>query len=115
MIDYDAELQLHNERLCAAYDIAATDRVLDIGCGTGQTTRQAARLASNGEALGIDIDAVAIARARELAEREGPPNARFEAGDAQVHAFQPGAFDVAISRFGTMFFADRGIGSGESE
>lgn len=106
MIDYDAELQLHNERLRAAYGIKATDRVLDIGCGTGQTTREAAGLASNGEALGIDIDEAAIARARELADLEGLQNARFEAGDVQVHPFQPSAFDVAISRFGTMFFAD---------
>lgn len=106
MIDYDAELQLHNERLRAAYGIEATDRVLDIGCGTGQTTREAARLASDGEALGIDLDEGAIARARELSAVEGLPNARFEAGDVQVHPFQPRAFDVAISRFGTMFFAD---------
>lgn len=44
MIDYDAELQLHNERLRAAYAVEATNRVLDIGCGTGQTTREAARM-----------------------------------------------------------------------
>jgi cyclopropane fatty-acyl-phospholipid synthase-like methyltransferase len=39
LIDYDDELRLHNERLRAAYDIGATDAVLDIGCGAGQTTR----------------------------------------------------------------------------
>ena len=106
MIDYDAELQLHNERFRAALAIRAADRVLDIGCGTGQTTRQAALIASAGEALGVDIDGGMIARARELADREGVPNVRFEVGDAQAHPFRSGAVDVAISRFGTMFFSD---------
>lgn len=106
MIDYDAELQLHNEQFRAALDIRAADRVLDIGCGTGQTTREAALVASGGDALGVDIDGGMIARARELADREGVPNVRFEVGDAQAHPFPSGAFDVAISRFGTMFFSD---------
>lgn len=106
MIDYDAELQLHNERFRGALGIRAADRVLDIGCGTGQTTREAALVASVGDVLGIDIDGGMIARARELADREGVPNVRFEVGDAQAHPFRSGAFDVAISRFGTMFFSD---------
>ena len=71
VIDYDAELQLHNKQFRAALGIRAADRVLDIGCGTGQTTREAARVASFGDALGVDIDAGMIARARELADREG--------------------------------------------
>ena len=108
-IDYDAELQLHNEQFRAALEIRAADRVLDIGCGTGQTTREAALVASDGDALGVDIDGAMIARARELAAREGVPNVRFEVGDAQAHSFPSGAFDVAISRFGTMFFSDLDI------
>jgi ubiquinone/menaquinone biosynthesis C-methylase UbiE len=106
VIDYDAELQLHNERFRAALAIRAADRVLDIGCGTGETTRQAALVASGDDALGVDIDAGMIARARELTDREGVPNVRFEVGDAQAHPFLSGAFDIAISRFGTMFFSD---------
>jgi ubiquinone/menaquinone biosynthesis C-methylase UbiE len=106
MIDYDAELQLHNEQLRAAYGIGTTDRVLDIGCGAGQTTRDAARLASGGSVLGVDIDAGMIARARELADAAGVSNVQFEVGDVQTHPFRPAEFDVAISRFGTMFFAD---------
>ena len=69
MIDYDAELRLHNEKFRAALGIRSTDRVLDIGCGTGQTTREAALVASDGDASGIDIIAGMIARARELADR----------------------------------------------
>lgn len=106
LIDYDAELQLHNERLRAAYDLRATDRVLDIGCGAGQTTREAAGLASDGSALGIDLDGRMIERAGELAAAEGVGNVRFEVGDAQTHPFRSGEFNIAISRFGTMFFAD---------
>jgi SAM-dependent methyltransferase len=106
VIDYDTELQLHNERLRRAYKFTATDRILDIGCGTGQTTREAARLAWDGMAVGVDIDEAMVARARELAASEGIPNVRFEVADVERHSFRTGEFDVAISRFGTMFFAD---------
>jgi ubiquinone/menaquinone biosynthesis C-methylase UbiE len=106
VIDYDTELQLHNERLRQAYEFTATDRILDIGCGTGQTTRDAARLAPDGMAVGVDIDEAMVARARELAATEGIPNVRFERADVERHPFRTGEFDVAISRFGTMFFAD---------
>ena len=78
--------------------------MLDIGCGTGQTTRDAARRASAGGALGVDLSADMIALARQLAAAEGLPNARFEQADAQIHPFGQGPFDVAISRTGAMFF-----------
>jgi SAM-dependent methyltransferase len=103
---YDAELQRHNEVLRRAVDVQVRDRVLDIGCGTGQTTRQAARTARAGSALGVDVSAPAIERARELAQAEGLGNVTFQQADAQVHRFAPGRFDLAISRFGTMFFDD---------
>ncbi|MEN3308712.1 MAG: hypothetical protein V7603_4914, partial [Micromonosporaceae bacterium] len=68
---YDAELRRHNEVLRRACGIQYRDHVLDIGCGTGQTTRQAARAARAGSALGVDVSAPAIRRARELARAEG--------------------------------------------
>jgi SAM-dependent methyltransferase len=105
-MDYDAELQSHKGALLRACAILSHEHVLDIGCGTGQTTREAARLAANGSALGIDIMEAMVARARALAAGEGLRNVRFEHGDAQVHAFSPQHFDLAISRYGTMFFAD---------
>jgi ubiquinone/menaquinone biosynthesis C-methylase UbiE len=103
---YDAELRRHNEVLRQAVGVRLHDRVLDIGCGTGQTTRQAACTARAGSALGVDIAASAIKRARELARAEGLRNVTFEHADAQVHRFPPERFDLAISRFGTMFFDD---------
>ena len=103
---YDAELRLHDEVLRQACGVQIHDRVLDIGCGTGQTTRQAARTAQAGSALGVDVSAPAIERARELARAEGIHNVTFERADAQVHRFPRGRFDLGISRFGTMFFGD---------
>jgi SAM-dependent methyltransferase len=105
---YDAELRLHNEVLRRACGIQLRDHVLDIGCGTGQTTRQAASAARAGSALGVDVSAPAIERARELARAEGLRNVTFERADAQVYRFPQERFDLAISRFGTMFFDDPG-------
>ncbi|MFY9587370.1 MAG: class I SAM-dependent methyltransferase, partial [Actinomycetota bacterium] len=86
--------------------IASQDRVLDVGCGTGQTTRAAARAASAGRALGIDLSSRMLERARERAAAEGIANVSFVRGDAQVYPFEPGSCSVAISRFGVMFFDD---------
>src|SRR5215208_828870 len=105
-VDYDAELRRHNERLRRACGVQRHDHVLDIGCGSGQTTRQAARAAQAGSALGVDVSARAIERARELALTEGLGNVTFEHADAQLHRFPQQRFDLAMSRFGTMFFDD---------
>jgi len=104
--DYDAELRRYDEVLRRAFRVQPGDRILDIGCGTGQTTREAARTARPGSALGVDVSASAIGRARELARAEGLGNVTFKHADAQVHRFPAEQFDLAVSRFGTMFFAD---------
>jgi SAM-dependent methyltransferase len=103
---YDAELQRHNEVLRQASGVQFRDHVLDIGCGTGQTTREAARGARAGSALGVDVSALAISRAGEFARAERIHNVTFECANAQVHRFPREHFDLAISRFGTMFFDD---------
>jgi SAM-dependent methyltransferase len=105
---YDAELRAHHEHLRAAYAIRPGDQVLDIGCGTGLTTREAARAAAPGRVVGVDVSERMIERARELAAAERLDNLHYELGDAQVHRFDRASFDVAISRFGTMFFSDPG-------
>jgi ubiquinone/menaquinone biosynthesis C-methylase UbiE len=106
VITYDDELRAHYERLREASGIRSGDQVLDIGCGAGQSTRDAARAAAPGQVLGIDVSAPMLERARELAAAEGLDNVTFEQGDAQTHAFAPERYDVAISRCGLMFFAD---------
>jgi SAM-dependent methyltransferase len=106
LFDYDSELVRYHERLWQALDIRPGDRVLDIGCGTGQTTRDAARAASPGTALGIDVSGAMLARARQQAETEGLRNVSFVQADAQAHVFPPEHFSLGISRFGTMFFSD---------
>jgi SAM-dependent methyltransferase len=105
-VDYDAELRRHNEALRRSYGIRPHDHVLDIGCGAGQTTREAAGLAVAGSVLGVDISAPMIERARRLTEAAGLRNVKFEQADAESHRFLAERFDVAISRFGTMFFLD---------
>lgn len=88
-------------------DIAPGDRILDIGCGNGKTTRTAARLAApGGRALGVDLSSRMVERARQRAREEGTANARFIQADAQVYPFGAAAFDMAISRAGVMFFGD---------
>ncbi len=106
LVEYDAELRLHNEALRRAYDLGHEDHVLDIGCGAGETTRDAARMAVAGSALGVDISAQMIKQARELSEAEGLRNITFEVADAQTQDFPSEHFDIAISRFGMMFFSD---------
>ncbi|MEU9305798.1 class I SAM-dependent methyltransferase [Streptomyces sp. NPDC048269] len=103
---FDRAVHAHHAHLLAAAAISATDQVLDIGCGTGQTTRDAARRASRGRAVGVDLSAAMLRRARRRAAAEGLPNAEFVQADAQVHPFPAAVFDVAVSRSGTMFFAD---------
>lgn len=87
-------------------DLALGVGDLRIGCGTGQTSRLAARRAARGQVVGVDLSAPMLERARATAAAEGIANATFEQGDVQVHPFPPAGFDVAISRFGVMFFAD---------
>jgi len=102
----NAALAAHTECLFGAAAVQPTDRVLDVGCGTGDTTRAAARLAVEGDAHGVDLSTAMLARAREVAAADGLTNVTFEQADAQVHPFADARFDAVISRFGVMFFAD---------
>jgi SAM-dependent methyltransferase len=104
---FDSSIQPHHARLMAAAAIAPGERVLDIGCGNGRTTRDAARAArEGGSVLAVDLSGPMLARARRSADEEGLSTIRFEQGDAQTYPFPAGSFDVAMSRFGVMFFAD---------
>jgi SAM-dependent methyltransferase len=83
------------------------DRVLDIGCGFGDTTQHLAQLVAEGggEALGVDVAERFIEQAREETALAGTGNARFEVRDVEMTAFEQ-RFDYAFSRMGTMFFAN---------
>ena len=59
-----------------------------------------------GRVLGVDSSDPMLERARQLAAAGGAGNVSCELVDAAVHPFELASFDVAISRFGMMFFAD---------
>jgi SAM-dependent methyltransferase len=104
---FDATIAPHHAVLMEAAAVRSGERVLDIGCGNGVSTRDAARAAGDrGEAFGVDLSGPLLALAERLATDEGVGNVRFERGDAQVYRFAAEAFDVVISRFGVMFFND---------
>jgi trans-aconitate methyltransferase len=92
-----------------AAELVTGERVLDIGCGCGVTTFAAARaVGAGGAAHGVDLSDVMLSVARDRAAAAGLANVTFEQADVQTHPFAGAGFDVAISRFGTMFFADPG-------
>jgi SAM-dependent methyltransferase len=99
-------LRSHTARLLRTASVGTAARVLDVGCGCGETTRACARQAVDGHALGVDLSTAMLERAGQRAAEEGLSNVSFERGDAQVYGFEPGHFDLVVSRFGVMFFAD---------
>jgi SAM-dependent methyltransferase len=103
---YDRASGRQWRRFLELVPIRAADRVLDVGCGSGRSTCDLARLAPAGAATGVDLSSAMLAVARSRAAREGLANTRFEQADAQVHAFDPAAVDLVVSVFGTMFFDD---------
>jgi len=101
----DAQLRHLGEAAMAVLAPAAGERLLDFGCGCGETTLELARRVESGGAVtGADISAPMLAVARVRAEAAGLGSAQFIEADAQVHAFEPA--DAVFSRFGVMFFAD---------
>jgi len=70
---YEATDRWISARFEAECPIASTDRVLDIGCGTGKSTRAAARRAAAGSVLGIDLSSRMLEYAREQTRAGGSP------------------------------------------
>jgi ubiquinone/menaquinone biosynthesis C-methylase UbiE len=86
----------------------AGDRIIDIGCGCGATSiALAERVAPDGFVLGVDISAPMLERARQLAPKELPLD--FAQADATVYPFEAEKFDLVVSRFGVMFFAEPAV------
>jgi SAM-dependent methyltransferase len=103
---FDAASAAFDAGLLEAAGIGPADRVLDVGCGAGVSTRAVARAAPDGHVTGIDVSGPLLAEARRRSAAAGLTTTTFVQGDAQVHPFEPASFDVAVSRFGVMFFGD---------
>jgi SAM-dependent methyltransferase len=68
---YNAGVRRHTPHLLAAAHISATDQVLDIGCGCGESTRRAAQAATCGVALGVDLSARILSGPESAAALKG--------------------------------------------
>ncbi|HET7524158.1 MAG TPA: class I SAM-dependent methyltransferase, partial [Acidimicrobiales bacterium] len=108
-------LESHHEQVIGEAGRMAMDRldpqpgqiVVDLGCGTGQTTLELARrVLPGGRAVGFDISAPLLERAREHAAGAGVDNVELQHADVQSSDIGTARFDGAFSRFGVMFFAD---------
>lgn len=99
-------LGVHGEAALRLAPPQLGQRVLDVGCGFGDTTQEIARMVGpDGEAVGVDAAARFIETAQGEAAEAGVANARFVVADVEVTPFAE-RFDYAFSRFGTMFFAN---------
>lgn len=98
-------LGAHGQEAMVAAALKPGERVLDIGCGFGDTTQELAALVGpDGEAVGVDAARRFVETARDEAAETGVANARFTVADVQTDDLGSD-FDVVYSRMGTMFFA----------
>lgn len=97
-------LSQHSDAALERCAYANGARVLDVGCGFGDSTlRIAQQVGPDGEAVGVDCAERFIREAEAESRRAGVQNARFFVGDAQAGDLH-GPYDHAFARFGTMFF-----------
>ncbi len=97
--------KLHSDVAIPRFGVQPGNRVLDFGCGFGETSLELDRLVgSSGEVLGLDCTSAFLEIANRERDVAGPAHVRYEIGDAQVHPLEPSYYDVAFARFGVMFF-----------
>ena len=103
----DQQLEAVTDLLLQTAAVRVGEAVLDVGCGPGATLlRLAAVVGKEGHVLGCDVSAPMLALARQRIAAAGIRNVDVVQADAQSHGFAENAFDLVISRFGVMFFAD---------
>ena len=94
----------HSEAIFPTLPVSKGDRVLDVGCGFGDTAIQLARLVGpTGEVVGVDCCDAFLDYARRDADAAGLSNISLLRGDAEV-MLPEAQFDFVFARFGTMFF-----------
>lgn len=104
---YDGASVEFSRILFDAAGLKPGERVIDVGCGCGATTIRAAQaVGDSGSVTGLDISSPMLAVARDRVSKAGLGNVAFEKADAQTKALEPDSADVAISRYGVMFFDD---------
>jgi SAM-dependent methyltransferase len=108
--EFDAALRAYQPAFMSAAAIDGGHAVLDVGCGTGQCSIEAALKVGSGvgsgQVLGVDLSEAMLEVARDRARAAGLTNVIFMQADAQVHPFIPQSFDTAIGRTSAMFFGD---------
>lgn len=103
----DQQIAVFGRRAMVRADIRPGERIIDVGCGCGETTvGLGQRVGGTGFVLGVDVSGVLLGTARHLVEKNGLANVSFEEADAQSYSFATSSFDLVFSRFGIMFFDD---------
>ena len=96
----------HSEAIFPSLQVKEGDKVLDVGCGFGDTAMQLAeRVGQSGKVVGLDCCKVFLDYGRKDAASRGLTNVSFIEGDALLQRFEP-EYDFVFSRFGTMFFSN---------
>jgi SAM-dependent methyltransferase len=97
--------KIHSDLAGPRLDVRPGDRVLDVGCGFGETSLElGGRVGDAGEVLGLDCTEAFLAIANRERDEAGLRHVRYELGDAQVYPLTESYYDVVFARFGVMFF-----------
>lgn len=103
----DRQLSQVGQLLLQAAAPRPGESVLDIGCGTGgMLVPLAEAVGDRGKIVGIDLSDPMLGAAWRRVTRASLGNVQLVAGDVQIHTFVSATFDLLVSRFGVMFFAD---------